>query len=273
MNKNSVQHLGHRSYLHRALTRRKWSILAGNRNEAPASALDRNCCIILEKGDLFWSTTFVEVRGIFISRPFVCYYSTATLPLRSSSGLDARPPQGRGSVGGAALRSQSAAQLGTRRPHAEGSARPSCPTPALLASASETARRAKEREPRERDCAMAVSQPRPPDRVDAALEKVAPLRYLKAHECRAERAVTRYYHNSLSNNSFLSYNRRFEHFHEVFNGLSPLIQRYVNVFDFSSCKVGESLSLLVGEISLQSCISRLHKLGWLLIFEYSIDSH
>lgn len=145
--------------------------------------------------------------------------------------------------------------------------------PALLASASETARRAKEREPRERDCAMAVSQPRPPDRVDAALEKVAPLRYLKAHECRAERAVTRYYHNSLSNNSFLSYNRRFEHFHEVFNGLSPLIQRYVNVFDFSSCKVGESLSLLVGEISLQSCISRLHKLGWLLIFEYSIDSH
>lgn len=41
---------------------------------------------------------------------------------------------------------------------------------------------------------MAVSQPRPPDRVDAALEKVAPLRYLEAHECaRAESIVTRYY--------------------------------------------------------------------------------
>lgn len=52
---------------------------------------------------------------------------------------------------------------------------------------------------------MAVSQPRPPDRVDAALEKVAPLRYLEAHECdRAERTVTRYYLYSLSQNSFLS---------------------------------------------------------------------
>lgn len=51
----------------------------------------------------------------------------------------------------------------------------------------------------ERDGTMAVSQPRPPDRVDAALEKVAPLRYLKAHECaRSERTVTRYYHKPLS---------------------------------------------------------------------------
>lgn len=46
------------------------------------------------------------------------------------------------------------------------------------------------------DDAMAVSQPRPPDRVDAAFEKVAPLRYLEAHEC--VRSVTRYYHKPLS---------------------------------------------------------------------------
>lgn len=46
---------------------------------------------------------------------------------------------------------------------------------------------------------MAVSQPRPPDRVDAAFEKVAPLRYLEAHECACtELTVTRYYHKPLS---------------------------------------------------------------------------
>lgn len=47
----------------------------------------------------------------------------------------------------------------------------------------------------EREGNMAVSQPRPPDRVDAAREKVAPLRYLKAHECNS--GVTRY-HKPLS---------------------------------------------------------------------------
>lgn len=53
---------------------------------------------------------------------------------------------------------------------------------------------------------MTVSQPRPPDRVDAALEKVAPLRYLEAHEyARLERTVTRYYHHPLSYNCFLNY--------------------------------------------------------------------
>lgn len=82
---------------------------------------------------------------------------------------------------------------------------------------------------------MAVSQPRPPDRVDAALEKVAPLRYLKAHECaRAERVVTRFYHNPLSYNSFLSYKRRFEHVFEEIEVLPPLVQRYVNVLNFFS---------------------------------------
>lgn len=62
---------------------------------------------------------------------------------------------------------------------------------------------------RERDRAMAVSQPRPPDRVDAALEKVAPLRYLEAHECvRSEQVVTRFYHYySLSLDRFLSYEK------------------------------------------------------------------
>ncbi|CAB3241577.1 unnamed protein product [Arctia plantaginis] len=61
---------------------------------------------------------------------------------------------------------------------------------------------------RERESAMAVSQPRPPDRVDAALEKVAPLRYLEAHECaRSEQVVTRFYHFSLSLDRFLSYKK------------------------------------------------------------------
>lgn len=63
---------------------------------------------------------------------------------------------------------------------------------------------------RECDSAIAMSQPRPPDRVDAALEKVAPLRYLEAHECgRAEHVVTRYYLLFKNNISFLSYNQRF----------------------------------------------------------------
>lgn len=77
---------------------------------------------------------------------------------------------------------------------------------------------------------MAVSQPRPPDRVDAALEKVAPLRYLEAHECaRLEQAVTRYYLYSLSRNSFLSYKRRFLHEIEDIDVSAFNIQRYVVV--------------------------------------------
>lgn len=77
---------------------------------------------------------------------------------------------------------------------------------------------------------MAVSQPRPPDRVDAALEKVAPLRYLEAHECaRSEQAVTRYYLYSLSLNCFLSYKRRFLHVIEDTNVSAFNIPRYVQV--------------------------------------------
>lgn len=75
---------------------------------------------------------------------------------------------------------------------------------------------------------MAVSQPRPPDRVDAALEKVAPLRYLEAHECaRPEHALTRYYHHPLSCYCFLSYKTRFQlNFADIEVYLSR-IKRYV----------------------------------------------
>ncbi|CAG4963647.1 unnamed protein product [Colias eurytheme] len=73
---------------------------------------------------------------------------------------------------------------------------------------------------------MAVSQPRPPDRVDAALEKVAPLRYLEAHECaRKERVVTRYYHKSLSYKSFLSYKKILKAYIQDFIAGSSYIQR------------------------------------------------
>ncbi|CAH4029465.1 unnamed protein product [Pieris brassicae] len=72
---------------------------------------------------------------------------------------------------------------------------------------------------------MAVSQPRPPDRVDAALEKVAPLRYLEAHEyARTEHVVTRYYHKSLSYPSFLS-SQKIKHNIEDFTGAYYLIKR------------------------------------------------
>lgn len=77
---------------------------------------------------------------------------------------------------------------------------------------------------------MAVSQPRPPDRVDAALEKVAPLRYLEAHECaRSERAVTRYYQKILSKRSFLSYSRSFPLYIEDYYVFPHKIERYVIV--------------------------------------------
>lgn len=80
----------------------------------------------------------------------------------------------------------------------------------------------------DRDRAMAVSQPRPPDRVDAALEKVAPLRYLEAHECaRSERAVTRYYHEILSKRGFLSYKRSFPLYIEDYYVFPHKIKRYV----------------------------------------------
>lgn len=75
---------------------------------------------------------------------------------------------------------------------------------------------------------MAVSQPRPPDRVDAALEKVTPLRYLEAHECdRLELAVTRYYHNFLSFYCFLIYKSRFRLHLEDLHQIQIRIHRYV----------------------------------------------
>lgn len=74
---------------------------------------------------------------------------------------------------------------------------------------------------------MAVSQPRPPDRVDAALEKVAPLRYLEAHEYARERVLTRYYRHYLSYNSFLSFKRLFQHAIEEFDVISDNTIRYV----------------------------------------------
>lgn len=93
---------------------------------------------------------------------------------------------------------------------------------------------------------MAVSQPRPPDRVDAALEKVAPLRYLEAHECaRSEQAVTRYYLYSLSRNSFLSYKRRFLHAIEDTDVSAFNIQRYVIVllvFDIDAFEANRYLN-------------------------------
>lgn len=161
----------------------------------------------------------------FISRHvrFARYYSMRRCRSASGSGLDAPQAAGRGAGRVAVSRPRSSVRdVRTRR----------APRASLLsghgpaASASGTAFRAKERDTRERDCAMAVSQPRPPDRVDAALEKVAPLRYLKAHECaRSELVVTRYYHNSLSYNSFLSYKVRFEYVFEDSDAVSPLIQR------------------------------------------------
>lgn len=78
---------------------------------------------------------------------------------------------------------------------------------------------------------MAVSQPRPPDRVDAALEKVAPLRYLGAHECaRTERVLSLYYQKKLYYNSFLSYKVRLRRSIEELNVLPQRIERYVEFF-------------------------------------------
>lgn len=168
------------------------------------SSRSQLCCIILEKGDLFWSTTFVEIRRSwhFISRHvrFARYYSMRRC--RSAPGLRldrswlGRPRAGLGLVTSQSVgRAARCATFGARRvPFA------SFHTPAPFKRECEregTPRR--EETVVERDGTMAVSQPRPPDRVDAALEKVAPLRYLKAHECaRSERTVTRYYHKPLS---------------------------------------------------------------------------
>lgn len=163
------------------------------------SSRSQLCCIILEKGDLFWSTTFVEIRRSwhFISRhvrPFRSLLFDAALPFRSGAPARSlgRPRAGLQSVGRAR---SSVRDVCARR------------VPFVSFHNPEPFNRECEREgtPRreetvvEREGTMAVSQPRPPDRVDAALEKVAPLRYLKAHECaRSARTVTRYYHKPLS---------------------------------------------------------------------------
>lgn len=121
--------------------------------------------------------------------PLFCELGSITRRLRTEGGSRSARLQ----------RSQSAAQLGARRLCAEGLV--GVP-PVLTRANSECERDNTHQENeamKERDRAMVVSQPRPPDRVDAALEKVAPLRYLEAHECaRSERTVTRYYHKSLS---------------------------------------------------------------------------
>lgn len=213
---------------------------------APGCALNRNCCIILEKGDLFWSTTSVEVRRSwhFISR----HVRSLLLRRRCRSaaglryGLDYLSLR-RTEIGGAEQSVGRAAWCATFVCGGLRS-RPSCPSPVASAGASETTNCWCEWHARERDRAMAVSQPRPPDRVDAALEKVAPLRYLKAHECaRAERVVTLYYHKPLSNNSFLSCKRRFQRNFGVFNVLPPDILRYVQFCNFYEVACSESLSL------------------------------
>lgn len=73
-----------------------------------------------------------------------------------------------------------------------------------------------------------MSQPRPPDRVDAALEKVAPLRYLEAHECaRADRVFSHINPNLLSKSSFLSYIQCVLSSKEELNVFPTENQRYV----------------------------------------------
>lgn len=80
-----------------------------------------------------------------------------------------------------------------------------------------------------------MSQPRPPDRVDAALEKLAPLRYLEAYECgRAEHVVTRYYIFFMNNNIILSCNQRFVSVIEDINVVRAKNQRYVLIYMFDS---------------------------------------
>ncbi|RVE53644.1 hypothetical protein evm_001785 [Chilo suppressalis] len=150
----------------------------------------------------------------------------AMLPFFGRQGFELdRSPQGR--VVGGAERSQSAAQLGARRSYSEGTVRVPLSGLRSYHKCEGDKRHVKERETHERDCAMAVSQPRPPDRVDAALEKVAPLRYLKAHECaRTERVVTRFYLNPLSlKNSLLSLKRKFARVIEENEVLTQPIQR------------------------------------------------
>lgn len=187
------------------------------------------CCIILEKGDLFWSNTFVEVLRSwhFISRHvrFACYYLLATLPLRAGapgSIIRSGPRQ--------ALRAvQSVGRAAWCATFVSGGlrSRPSCPRPAHGPECKRDSRLLRGRELQDRDGAMAVSQPRPPDRVDAALEKVAPLRYLEAHEYARERVLTRYYRHYLSYNSFLSFKRLFRHAIEEFDVISDNTIRYV----------------------------------------------
>ncbi|KAJ0170355.1 hypothetical protein K1T71_014283 [Dendrolimus kikuchii] len=156
--------------------------------------------IYLEKGDCFGPPPPPEVGSWhFVARPFRSLYfgrrCRSVLALRARllacRGGRRRCKQAvsrpRNSVRDVCLR---------RAPRASLLARPIRPS-----SVTEIANRTTETQE------MAVSQPRPPDRVDAALEKVAPLRYLKEHECaRTERTVTRYYIYYIFYNSFLSYN-------------------------------------------------------------------
>lgn len=121
--------------------------------------------------------------------------------------------------------SQSAAQRCARRSSARLRTRPSVPALSNLCECERDNAPVARARRTDRDRAMAVSQPRPPDRVDAALEKVAPLRYLEAHEC--ARSVTRYYHKILSKRSFLSYKRSFPLHIEDHFVFPHKVERYV----------------------------------------------
>lgn len=154
----------------------------GQRQKTFGCVLKRNCCIILEKGDLFWSTTSAPGRGSCV--PFVAIlYRSGCYPLRDV----AVPCPEYGSIASwpravvAQLRrcEQSVGRATRYATFVRGGL---CSPPACLVSTL-LWRCDRDETSREWDSATAVSQPRPPDRVDAALEKVAPLRYLEAHEC------------------------------------------------------------------------------------------
>ncbi|CAH0717064.1 unnamed protein product, partial [Brenthis ino] len=144
---------------------------------APSGTRTRDCWH--KKGDLFWSTTFVVAYrrcGVVSLRGALRSERGAKAPLVSRPRSSVRDVRARGPV-----------------------ALPSLPPPPRPNAAVHTRPPASARERDDRAATetgdMAVSQPRPPDRVDAALEKVAPLRYLKAHEYTS--TVTRY-HKPLS---------------------------------------------------------------------------
>lgn len=162
------------------------------------------------------------------ARPLAIIEATLPFCRGLGCGLDGGPRAAGADRGTAAGCSQSAAQRCARRSSAGPPHASLCPNSAICASASEITHWWSKRDGRDRDRAMAVSQPRPPDRVDAVLEKVAPLRYLEAHECaRSERAVTRYYHKILPKPSFLRYKRRFLLKIEDYDVFPHKIERYV----------------------------------------------